>query len=148
MIQALKIGVFGILVLFGTNAVNAQTDSPLSEIEQIQETLMKYIDGTANGEPDKLKEAFHPDFNLYSVTKEDSLRVWSGQDYIGGIKVGEKSNRVGRIISIDFEKDAAIAKVEILIPNWRVFTDYFLLLKYQGSWKIVHKSYTWKAIPK
>ena len=38
--------------------------------------------------------------------------------------------------------DAAIAKAEILIPNWRVYTDYFLLLKYEGSWKIVHKSYT------
>lgn len=58
------------------------------------------------------------------------------------------SSRIGRIISIDYEKDTAIAKAEILIPNWRVFTDYFLLLKYEGSWKIVHKSYTWREIPK
>lgn len=109
---------------------------------------MKYIDGTANGEPDKLREAFHPDFNLYSVTKEDSLRIWKGQDYIEGIEEGKKANRIGRIISIDFEKDAAIAKAEILIPDWRIFTDYFLLVKYQGSWKIVHKSYTWREVPK
>ena len=147
MIKKAKIGIFGILILFGINA-NAQTENSKSEIEQIQETLMNYIDGTANGELDKLKEAFHPDFNLYSVTKEDSLRIWSGKDYIGGIKEGEKSNRIGRIISIDYERDAAIAKAEILIPNWRIFTDYFLLVKYQGSWKIVHKSYTWRVIPK
>jgi len=147
MIKAFKIGIFGMLILYGMN-VNAQTDNAKSEIDQIQDTLMKYIEGTANGEPDKLKEAFHPDFNLYSVTKEDSLRIWSGKDYIGRIKKGEKSNRIGRIISIDYEKDAAIAKAEIIIPNWRIFTDYFLLVKYQDSWKIVHKSYTWKAIPK
>ena len=147
MIKPLKVVFFGILMLIGFTT-HAQTENGKSEIEQITETLMNYIDGTANGEPEKLRKAFHPDFNLYSVTKEDSLRIWSGQDYIGGIKEGEKSNRIGRIISIDFEKDAAIAKAEIIIPNWRIFTDYFLLLKYEGSWKIVQKSYTWREYPK
>ena len=126
----------------------AQTEDSKSEFEQITETLMHYIEGTANGEPDRLKKAFHPDFNLYSVTKEDSLRIWSGENYVSRIKKGKKSNRIGRIISIDFEKDAAIAKAEIVIPNWRIFTDYFLLLKYEGSWKIIHKSYTWRPYPK
>lgn len=147
MIKSIKFGLIGILIFTSFNT-NAQTENSKSEIEQITETLMNYIDGTANGEPDKLKEAFHPDFNLYSVTKEDSLRIWSGKDYVGGIKEGEKSNRIGRIISIDYEKDAAIAKAEIVIPNWRIFTDYFLLVKYEGSWKIIHKSYTWREIPK
>ena len=116
--------------------------------QQITETLMNYIDGTGNGEPEKLRKAFHPDFNLYTVTSEDSLRIRSGEKYISGVKEGEKSNRIGRIISIDYEKDAAMAKAEIVIPNWRIFTDYFLLLKYEGSWKIVQKSYTWREYPK
>ena len=128
--------------------MNAQTENSPSEIQQITETLMDYIEGTANGEPDRLRKAFHPDFNLYTVTSEDSLRVRSGEIYISNIKVGEKSNRIGRIISIDYEKDAAIAKAEIVIPNWRIFTDYFLLLKYEGSWKIVQKSYTYRPFPK
>lgn len=136
------------LILLGTLQANAQTEDSKSEIEQITETLMNYIDGTGNGEPDKLKKAFHPDFNLYTVTKEDSLRVRSGKKYVAGVKKGKKSNRIGRIISIDYEKDAAVAKAEIVIPNWRIFTDYFLLLKYEGSWKIVQKSYTWRAYPK
>lgn len=119
-----------------------------SDLEQITATLMDYIEGTANGEPHRLKRAFHPDFNLYTVTKEDSLRIRSGEAYIANIKEGQKSNRIGRIISIDYEKDAAIAKVAIEIPGWRIFTDYFLLLKYEGSWKIVHKSYTWREYPK
>jgi hypothetical protein len=127
---------------------NAQTKNSKPELEQISETLMDYIEGTANGEPDRLKKAFHPDFNLYTVTEKDSLRIRSGEKYILGVKQGEKTNRIGRIISIDYEKDAAIAKAEIVIPNWRIFTDYFLLLKYEGSWKIVHKSYTWREYPK
>tara|TARA_R110000787_G_scaffold86285_4_gene184020 strand:- start:9693 stop:9797 length:105 start_codon:yes stop_codon:yes gene_type:complete len=34
---------------------------------------MDYIEGTANGEKDRLRKDFHPDFNLYTVTTEDSL---------------------------------------------------------------------------
>ena len=145
--KLLKIVTTVLILSLGLN-VNAQTDNSKSEIEQITETLMDYIEGTANGEPDRLRKAFHPDFNLYTVTTEDSLRIRSGEKYISNVKVGEKSNRIGQIISIDYEKDAAIAKAEIVIPNWRIFTDYFLLLKYEGSWKIVHKSYTSREYPK
>jgi hypothetical protein len=142
-----KVLLAGLILFAGLN-LNSQTVNSKSEIEQITETLMDYIEGTANGEPERLKKAFHPDFNLYTVTEKDSLRTRSGKEYVAGIKAGEKANRIGRIISIDFEKDAAIAKAEIVVPNWRIFTDYFLLLKYEGSWKIVHKSYTWRPYPK
>ena len=142
-----QILLFG-LILVKSSDVNAQTVNSKSEIEQITETLMHYIEGTANGEPDRLQKAFHPDFNLYTVSDKDSLTTRSGEKYISAVKKGEKANRIGRIISIDFEKDAAMAKAEIVIPNSRIFTDYFLLLKYQGSWKIVHKSYTWRSFPK
>jgi Putative lumazine-binding len=136
------------LILVEGFGVYAQTKNSKSEIELITETLMDYIEGTANGEPDRLIKAFHPDFKLYTVTEKDSLRIRSGKEYISNVKKGEKSNRVGRIISIDYEKDAAIAKAEIVIPNWRIFTDYFLLLKYEGTWRIVQKSYTWREYPK
>ncbi|MEQ8524157.1 nuclear transport factor 2 family protein [Gracilimonas sp.] len=115
----------------------AQTD-----LELIQETLTDYIEGTANGEPDRLQKAFHPDFNLYTVIGDDSLRVWDGQDYISRFQQGRKSNRIGRIISIDHENNAATAKVEIVMPNRGVYIDYFLLLKLKEGWKIIHKTYT------
>lgn len=133
-------------LIFALVSAQCQEQKP-TEIQLISETLMRYIDGTANGEPDQLKKAFHPDFNLYTVTA-DSLWIRSGSKYIDNVKAGKKSNRIGRIISIDYEKDAAMAKAEIIIPNWRIFTDYFLLLKYKGEWKIVQKSYTWRAYPK
>lgn len=145
--QSFKI-VFTCLILSFVLTANAQTAASKSEIEQITATLLDYIEGTANGEPARLIKAFHPDFNLYTVTDSDSLRIRSGEKYIADIKEGEKTNRIGRIISIDYEKNAAMAKAEIVIPGWRIFTDYFLLLKYEGSWKIVQKSYTWREYPK
>lgn len=116
-----------------------------SDAEQIKEILLDYIEGTANGQPERLRRAFHPDFNLYTVAK-DTLWIRSGQQYIANFKNGEKNNRKGQIISIDIENDAAIAKAKISIPG-KIFTDYFLILKYQGAWKIVHKSYSWREVP-
>ncbi|MFK7774976.1 MAG: nuclear transport factor 2 family protein [Saprospiraceae bacterium] len=143
--KPLNIIIIGLMLTFASTS-NAQTENSQLEIEQITTTLMDYIEGTANGEPARLRKAFHPDFNLYTITS-DSLRIRSGEKYISNIKEGEKSNRIGRIVSIDYEKNAAMAKAEIVIPNWRIFTDYFLLLKYEGSWKVVQKSYTWKEYP-
>ncbi len=134
-----------IIKILKTN-FNPATSLVKTELEQVTETLVHYIEGTANGQPERLKKVFHPKFNLYTVAK-DTLWTRSGEQYIANVKVGEKVNRVGKIISIDIEKDAAIAKVEIVMPDVRSFTDYFLLLKYQGTWQIVHKSYSWVDLP-
>lgn len=135
-----------VLLLLEKNFKNSGRGAAKKDVDQITEILLDYIEGTANGQPDRLRKAFHPNFNLYVVAK-DTLWTRSGEQYISNMKIGEKSNRIGRIVSIDFEKDAAIAKAEIVVPNWRIFTDYFLMLKYQGGWKIVHKSYTWRDLP-
>jgi len=125
------------LILFMVQLTVGQTDE-----EAITTTLMHYIEGTANGEPDRLKKAFHPDFNLYFV-KNDTVTAWKGSDYVGNVKEGRKSNRIGKIIDMDITNDAATAKVEIDMPDRkRLYTDYFLLLKTQGRWEIVHKSFT------
>ena len=124
-------------IFLGTLSANAQT-----EIEKINKPLMDYIEGTANGEPDRLKRAFHPDFNLYFV-QNDSVKMWSGKGYIANVKQGRKSNRIGKIISVDYENDAAIAKIEIDMPDRkRLYTDYLMLLKVKDDWKIIHKSFT------
>ena len=144
--RSIKIGIF-VLALLLTSISRAQTEDNSPEFEQIRKTLMDYIEGTANGEPERLREAFHPDLNLYSVAG-DSLRALSGQTYIGYFEDRRSRNRIGRIISIDYENDAATAKIEILMPaRKRIYTDYLLLLKIQGKWKIIHKSFTFIPYP-
>ena len=131
-----------ILFTLTFSTVNAQ-----SEIEAINKVLYDYIEGTANGEPDRLRSAFDENFNLYFVAN-DSLRIWSGKQYINNVKPGRKSNRIGKVISIDYEGDAAMARIEILMPaRKRIYTDYMLLLKVEGKWKIIHKSFTFKNYP-
>ena len=119
----------------------AKEETKKSDLEEINLVLMDYIEGTANGEPDRVRRAFHEDLNLYSV-KNDSLEVWKGKGYIDKIEVGKKNTRQGKIVMVDYEKDAAIAKIEILVPGWRIFTDYLMLMKVKGNWRIIHKSFT------
>ena len=135
------------LILFTSILTGQSTDSD-KEFNEIVNTLNLYFEGTKNGEPEKLKEAFHPDFNLYTIGSNNELVIRSGEKYIANTEQGVTSNRIARIISIDYEKNSAIAKSEIKVPGWRTFIDYFLLLKIEGKWKIIHKSYSWREIEK
>lgn len=125
-----------------------QTTIAQDEFQKINKVLLDYLEGTANGEPDRVRNAFHEDLNLYHV-KNDSLVTWIGKGYIEGIKQGEKSNRIGRVVSIDYENNAGIAKIEIDVPYFeRIYTDYMMLLKVEGQWKVIHKSFTFRKYPK
>ena len=132
-----------VLLLFvATIAVNAQNESEKSEIEQITATLTDYIEGSTNGQPKRLEKAFYPDLNLYYV-KDGKAGVWSGKDYIKSTKEGEPTGEKGKIIFIDYENDIATAKVQISHPESKTpYIDYFMLMKVEGQWTIIHKMYT------
>ena len=116
--------------------------SAQSDLELITQTLTDYIEGSTNGQPSRLKTAFHPDLNLYYI-KNDSVKVWSGEAYIKDTKEGQPTGESGKIISIDYENNAAVAKIEISHPKSpNPYIDYFMLLKTEGKWIIVHKMFT------
>ncbi len=129
-----------ILLLFiGIQYSTAQTDDTL-----IREALDKYITGSTGGQPKLLKEVFHPDLNLYYI-REDHIATWSGKAYIDDTKEGKPTGELGKILFIDYTNDAAVAKVEISHPkNDTPYIDYFMLLKTDGNWVIVHKMFTKK----
>jgi len=129
---------FLFMLVFTFQSIIAQ-----NEIQDITKTLTDYIEGSTDGQPERLKTAFHPDLNLYSVGKDQKLRIWSGDAYIADTKEGKPTGEDGKIISIDFENNAAVAKVEISHPkNPSTYIDYFMLLKLEGKWTIIHKMYT------
>lgn len=131
------------LVCFQLSAQQSQTIAP-SDFDQITQTINYYFEGTSQDKPELIKKAFHPDLNLYSINQDGSLRTWTGSDYISNFKGGNPSNRIGKILSIDIENNTAQAKASIEYPDDRpyMFIDYFMMLKVEGQWKIVHKMYT------
>ena len=143
MKSSIRLGMIIPLLVVGFSFKSkAQTQNKTPEIELITTTLMDYIEGSTGGQPKRLQKAFHSELNLYYV-KDKELKTWSGKAYIEDTKEGKPTGEVGKIISIDYENDIAVAKVQISHPESKTpYIDYFMLAKVQDHWTIIHKMFT------
>ena len=111
----------------------------------ISSALSTYLDGLYEGDTEKLGSVFHPVCHLFSNSGGEFLD-WSRDkwfDVVNG-RPSPKSqglSRQDRIISIDMsDGTTAIAKLNCAVPP-RYFTDYLTLLKLDGRWQIISKSF-------
>ena len=84
-----------------------------SQREAVISVLNDYIDGTANGEISRIKNAFESESSLYTINKDKSLKRLPSKAYVGFFKEGNKNNRKGQIVSLNVVHNAASAIVEI-----------------------------------
>ncbi len=114
-----------------------------SETALAKAAVLNYIEGTANGQIQRIKDAFEGNAKICGVNNDQSMRCIPIDQYVGFFKEGQKVNRVGHIVSLQIVNNAANAVVEIDMPERkRLYTDFLLLLKLNGQWKIINKSYT------
>jgi hypothetical protein len=60
---------------------------------------------------------------------------------------GEPTGETGTIISIDFENDIAITKIELSDPADPIpYVDYLMRMKLHGGWTIIHKMFTKRRV--
>ena len=115
------------------------------EIEAVEKVVWTYLDGLYEGDTGKLAQAFHEVSHLYSVSDGGVADVprekWF--EFVKG-RASPKSKglkRTDRIVSIDLSgPETAFVKLECSIHP-RYFTDYLTLLKLNGGWKVVSKTY-------
>ena len=113
---------------------------------EIAAALAVYFDGFYEGDVDKLRSIFHPACHLYrapnnELVDEDMEAVCAR---IGNrTKPSERGDlREDGIITIDQSgPECAFAKVMIALGDYR-FTDYLTLLKLDGRWQIIGKTFT------
>ena len=113
--------------------------------QDIAAALTDYFDGIYEGDSAKLRDVFLPNGHLYSVTDgavEDlDLEAYCARVDGRAAPAVSGAKRYDRILSIDLSGPAtALAKVECAIPP-KFFTDYLTLLKVEGRWRIVSKTY-------
>ncbi|MEM6723106.1 MAG: nuclear transport factor 2 family protein [Bacteroidota bacterium] len=113
----------------------------------IATTLNYYLEGGTNDNFETLKKAFHPDARMRYVSdgafKDVNVLEFFGSRMKRG---GRPANRETRIANIDLAGHAATARLEIVYPTFK-FIDYMTLLKINGDWLIVNKSFYREAIP-
>jgi Putative lumazine-binding len=116
-----------------------------SEIEAVEKVVWTYLDGLYEGDTGKLAQAFHEVSHLYSVSDGGvaDLPREKWFEFVKG-RASAKSldlKRTDRIVSIDLAgPETAFVKLECSIHP-RYFTDYLTLLKLNGGWKVVSKTY-------
>ena len=117
-----------------------------SDVAEVEKVLQVYFDGLYEGDTAKLGQAFHPASHLYSAQPDGTAADMPRADWFKMVE-GRKSakangsERRDRIVSIDFSgPGTAFAKVECQIPP-RYFTDYLTLLKVDGRWQVISKSF-------
>lgn len=126
-----------LLGLLLTTAVRAE-----GQLAAITTVVQKYLDGTQHGKPELVAEAFLPSLEVQWLGENDELLRRPGPEYISRIEVGKTVPRHGRIVNVDATDRSAMVKVEI---EWndRLYTDYMLLLRVEGEWRIANKIATW-----
>ena len=129
-----------IVAVFGISLVACVQQN--SEFDDISIVVQKYLDGTSQGKPKLVEEAFLPSLEIQWLGRNGELLRRKGPDYISRIEEGKVVPRYGRIVSIDSTNRSAMVKVEIEWNN-RLYTDYMLILKVEGKWRITNKIATW-----
>ena len=108
----------------------------------VRQALEHYLRGHATGLGEHHRKAFHPEAKLF-FTRDGKLVQRTSEEYIAGSPgkpAADEARRKRSIESIDITGDAAIAKIVLDYPDVK-FTDYMSLLKIDGEWKIVNKTF-------
>lgn len=136
----------GALLIAGTGLPFAVAPSRMTEDEAaVREALQHYLNGHATGKADEFRAAMHPDGTMYFMREGQFTRV-SLADYIARAAAGsgqpapDEAKRRRRIEFVDITGNAAVAKLVLDYPDVKL-TDYMELLKIDGKWQIVAKSF-------
>jgi Putative lumazine-binding len=119
-----------------------------SEEAAIREAIQHYFQGHATGNGEHFRKAFHPEAKLFFI-RDGKLTQWTSEEYIGrasGKPAADEAQRKRIIDSIDISGNAAIVKVTLDYPKV-LFTDYMSMLKVDGQWKIINKTFYAKPRP-
>ena len=112
------------------------------EKDLVKIPLENYLKGHATGNPEFMRKAFHTEGKLIFI-RDGKYATRTFDEYISGMNgkpAPDEEKRKRWIESIDVAGNAATGKIILDYPTVR-FVDYMTLLKIDGEWKIVNKSF-------
>jgi len=88
-----------------------------------------------------MRKAFLPGAHIEG-NRNGAFSSWTVDEYVANFKgpAADESSRKRTIDAVDVSGTAAMAKATLVHGNV-TFTDYFVLLKVGGEWKIANKVY-------
>jgi hypothetical protein len=116
-----------------------------SALQSIKETVQLYIDGIHEGDAGLLKKAFHPQAMMFG-TSGDKVTVTPIEGLYAFVEANVPPARSGElhqcsIVSVRVAGNTASVEMTEDQTYGHNYVNYFHLLKIDGEWKIVSKSY-------
>ncbi|HEX8558238.1 MAG TPA: nuclear transport factor 2 family protein [Pyrinomonadaceae bacterium] len=136
-LNRLSVALFAVLFVACAPALAQE-----SEEAAVRAAIEHYFQGHATGQGEHFRKVFHPDAKLFFI-REGKLTQWTSEEYISrasGKPAADEAQRKRRIDSVDIVGNAAFVKLTLDYPTV-VFTDYMSMLKIDGQWKIVNKTF-------
>jgi len=141
--------VIACALLLGALASKATVPAQGSEEAAVRAAIEHYFRGHATGNGEHFRKVFHPDSKLFWI-KDGKLTQLTSEEYISrasGKPPADEAERKRSITSIDITGNAAVVKVLLDYPSARL-TDYMSMLKIDGEWKIVNKTFVSEPRPR
>ena len=104
--------------------------------------LNLYLKAHATGDPAHIRKAFLPQARIEGL-REGKLVSWNVEEFctrFTGKPAADEAQRKRTIDQVDVKENAGSARLT-LVHGKTTFTDYFVLLKVDGEWKIASKVY-------
>lgn len=118
--------------------MNSGSDD-MAEYEAIARSVQHYIDGARAGSGATMAVAFHDDAQIFGFAS-DGLFAAPIQELFDRVdKTGPAPDTQARIASIEIADTVATVRLELDQWAGRRFTDFFTLLKIDGTWTIMNK---------
>jgi hypothetical protein len=106
--------------------------------EAIAAVLQQYIDAARTGSGPLMRSAFTTEAHI-SGSYGGKPVVWARQEFCDLIDGKPATDLAARVVSIEHGGNAAMARLEAL--NWRGtrYTDFFVLVRQDDTWRIASK---------
>jgi hypothetical protein len=112
------------------------------EEQGVRAAIGHYFEGHATGDPAHFRLAFLPTAHIEG-NRQGKFTSWTLEEYCAlfeGKPAPDESARRRSVDLVDVSGDSAMARAT-LDHGTMLFTDYFVLLKVDGAWKIANKVY-------
>ena len=114
-----------------------------TEDQAVRAAVNQYLRGHATGDPAEMRRAFLPTAHIEGL-RDGKFVSWTAEEYSSrftGKPAADEAARKRTIDSVHVMGTAAMAQAT-LVHGATTFTDYFVLLKVDGVWKIANKVYS------
>jgi hypothetical protein len=132
--------LFALFLFIGCLGIFTSVSAQDSELVKVP--LNNYLQAQATGNGDLIRKSFYTEARImtFSNGKLTNLGVEEFATRFNGKAAADEAKRKRTIESIDVNGNAASARIVLDYPTIR-FVDYMNLLKIDGEWKIVNKSF-------